>query len=310
MAQSPGNAKPAYNDLLFLLPHELTGITDPLPSGVEVKFRLVRNNSERLLMTGPKEMSELTGKKKDASGNEIDATKWTRKTDRTYKLKIKQLFLLVKQVVVSERLFTHHQKLLAQNKPIRYYYNRLTSTELIIPAGLTEFLSTPIFSASEYTPQSVFGVFFTQKRLGGDLTENIQKYMLPSNLCSIQLLNNMRPIGNFCTPGSTTFATGELLKHYTSLFMNCGAFFDPTKDLAIDFEQFKEYRFVFTANLSTAGIVGDNQVALPLLRDGELRMCFKFTTPLAAPMKMILFGASTALLTCDSNRLFTQSYRV
>ncbi len=108
--------------------------------------------------------------------------------------------------------------------------------------------------------------------------------------------------------GIHDFDTGELLKHYCSLHMTSGSFYDPSRHMDISFEDFSSHKFILTFDLSTQNHVPSD--ALPMVTAGELRAHLRFSTGLTTPMNMILFGISPALLKINQNRQISLSHRV
>ncbi len=137
-----------------------------------------------------------------------------------------------------------HQRILSSGKEAMYYYTKTQSAWVTIPASVQDFITPPLFSASSFTPVRVYAVFFSQERLSGSFTTNIQTYEKPTGLTSCRLTLDSRDLGNFTTPAMNNFDTGELLKHYCSLHMTSGSFYDPSKSLDISYEDFEKHKFI------------------------------------------------------------------
>lgn len=82
----------------------------------------------------------------------------------TYKLQIMSVSLLVKRLTVSERLYSHHTKLLSQGKNLRYFFYKISSHWQTVAANLSRYQSNKL-STINGAGSKLFICFYESDRL-------------------------------------------------------------------------------------------------------------------------------------------------
>lgn len=286
--------------LLGALSHCLSSVQSPILNGVDFTCRLTREKPERLIQTGPASAILKIGSVTP------EVAPWKLPVGTIYDFNIKDLFLLIRRPLISEQLFTKHQKLLSSGHSAKYYLMRTTCNWGIVPSNVRSYLSPELFNVGAL-PSKLFITFFSQKRLQGSYEHNIQAYKKPDNLQSIALTLDSRTIANFITPTAMSCSSGLLDFLYLGLFSATATYYNPNGGPNITRAEFEKHAFILAYDLTTASVTMED--TLPLLMSGSLRLKMEFSTPTIETMNVLSFALSPSLMTIDNNRLVSLSYR-
>ena len=255
---------------------------------VDLRIVLKRNATKRILVQGPGSFQAIDGV---AAGNAVgEVKKWEIPEGTTYEIFFHDLQLLLKKYVPSSQLYHHHEKMLSSSSAKYYIY---TPDVVIcdIRENTRQYLSHPLWSGS-HLPSKIFTVFYTDKRLDGDLEESATRFVKPEKLNSILLKLNGRVLNNFMSHGVSDFSNGQLEHIYMNLFKTLEGYYT-NKIPDISFDRFCMNCFIFSADLTAGCMVPEG--ALPLNKTGDLRFSLSFNegTP---SLKMLTFGIKPSLL--------------
>jgi hypothetical protein len=260
-------------------------------------------------MTGPKNALEKVGRTAvgtaGSPGYVAGHTKWVESTEYVYELHLHDLFLMVKRPIITETLFAKHQKILGSGTTVKYYLSKTLTNWTLIPQGVKTFLSPELFPSSAALPPRLYTIIYSQTRMAGSMTENIQKYSCPDSLLSVMLQLDSKPINNFYTPTATTLDNGLWEFLYINMFRSTETLYTQHPP-NISFEEFKTTRFILCFDLSPGQHSSEDM--LPLLASGSLRLRMDFKEPLDAALHVLTFATTPALMTISNNRHVTMSF--
>jgi hypothetical protein len=288
--------------LLGALSHCLSSVQHPILNGVDFTCRLTREKAERLIQVGPSSAAVKNGLP-DAT---IPVAAWKFPEGTVYDFHIKDLFLLIRRPLISERLFTKHQKLLASGHSAKYYLMRTSCNWGSCPTNVRTYLSPELFNTGAL-PSKLFITFFSQKRLQGSYSDNIQCYKKPENLQAIALQLDSRTIANFITPTTQTCDTGLLDFLYLGLYSTTQTYYSSHGGPNITRAEFEKHAFILAYDLTTASVTMDD--SLPLLMSGSLRLKMDFSSPTVEAINVLSFAIHPSMMSIDKDRMVSLSYR-
>jgi hypothetical protein len=260
-------------------------------------------------MTGPKNAVEKVGRAavgtSGTPGYKAAVIKWVESTEYVYELHLDDLFLMMKRPIITEQLFAKHQKILGSGTTAKYYLSKTLTNWTLIPPGVKTFLSPELFGSSAALPPRLYTIMYSQTRMAGSMTENIQRYGCPDSLLSVMLQLDSKPVHNFYIPTATTLENGLWEFLYINMFRSTETLYTQNPP-DITFEEFKTTRFILCYDLSPGQHSSEDM--LPLLASGSLRLRMDFKEPLDAALHVLTFATTPALMTISNNRHIAMTY--
>ena len=162
------NGKVPTVNLLGMISHDLSSLKSPIIENVAIMIKLRRNSNEKLIHAGKKNASDAN---------------WTIE-DKEFRLKILHCALLVRRPLISDRLFSKHQSLLARS-PCIYPFTRNLLTWTQCNAGVSTYFSNELFVGMPVIPSKIFCVMQSQDRTLGSYENNFLVFEKPDHLVSI-----------------------------------------------------------------------------------------------------------------------------
>lgn len=186
----------------------------------EIPLNLVKARATKDFTEAQKNLMSETEKKEWEDWLAGDPERVKNANNSTYKIKLKQLNLIVPRIIIQPSLVAKHQQLLKSGKLMRYPITRTEIKELTQIPHQSKSLNVQLYSGR--LPNNIIIGLISSDALTGNFTKNPYNFD-NHNVCRLHLEVNQKviPAGGY-TPD---FSKGRYAKEYYGLFENTGIHF-------------------------------------------------------------------------------------
>lgn len=219
-------------------------------------------------------------------------------TVANYNVKILDIKLLIRQILVDPSIVIAHEKLL-KNQQALYQIDNLILKTFSLPQGSTSFLTENIYPGKLPT-KVVFGLVNASDFYGAYQNPfNFQTY----NLTSMQFFVDNVPVEHI----DTDIPNNIFIESLQKLYLNLG--FDSMEEGAIGLtrENFLKGNFLYCINLSADKNESDH---LDLIKTGNSRLFLKFASKLPNEVMLVILAVFPSLLKIDEFRRVSHDFLV
>lgn len=244
-----------------------------LINNVEMRFQLTRNRDAFCLMS----------------------------TKGTEKIKILDLTLLVRRIIVSPSVLLAHAKAL-ETAPCKYTINRVDFKSITISQGLRDKNIDNLYL--NQLPQRLIIGMVDNRAYNGDYKLNPFNFQ-HFNLNYLSLMVDGHPVP--AQPLTPDFEHGLYVESYHTLFSGSGIHFKDEGN-AISYEDYPKGSVLFCFDLSPD--LSASEGHWNLQRQGSIRVELKFAAPLANPINVLAYAEFQNMVEIDKNRNVIVDYNV
>ena len=179
--------------------------------------------------------------------------------------------VLVKRIIYSDKIYSHHQRLLAGGislsddfgariwinlfllslgNSLRLYFWRMTGQWMVIPVGISFYQSPSLCNSNDLPSRLVF-LFQEQERLEGRVHLNSSRFIKPEGLVSCDLTIDGKSVQSDIPQNAVKFGEGLENSFYIRFFENSRTYYhnDP---INLTMDKFLEDSFCLCYDLRAA----------------------------------------------------------
>ena len=277
----------------------ISAIDKPIPSGLEINIKLVRNEDQFII-------TDLS----------------TSPVKTIYRLRIHKIEILLPTMVLNPRYQVDIDRIWLKNK-IRYIFNRIEIESYILPDKVRNWQTNNLFGNKETVPPLFCYWFQNQKRSQGDYRQSCQKFIVPGGKNTLEtgprLENYAFTVdnvnwGNYRSAFQTSTTNGVFQRHYQESLNNLRNYYGDEIP-KMYFNDYKDWMFVTWVRTSVLppnlNYFNMHTVEFPVLRNSLCRLEFEFNEPLDCQddlLEIYIMGIYPSYMDIDNNRQITTSY--
>ena len=215
----------------------------------------------------------------------------------SYNVKITDMKLLVRQVLIDSPIVNAHEKLLKQNQPALYQVDNLILKTFSLPKNSTSFLTENVFPG-KLPAKIVFGLVKSTEFHGGYGNPfNFQ----PHNISSMRFFIDNHPVEHI----ETDIANNVFIEGLQKLYFNLGYSSSEEGSIGITRENYLDGNFLYCIDFSADHNESDH---LDLIKSGNSRLSLKFGSKLEHEVMLVILAVFPSLIKIDSFRRVSHDF--
>ena len=224
--------------------------------------------------------------------------KLTTDTVDNYNVKILEIKLLMRQILIEPSIVSAHEKLLSK-QPAMYQLDNLTLKTFSLTKGSSSFLTENIFPG-KLPSKIVFGLVNASDFHGSFSNPfNFRHH----NISTMRFFIDNIPIEHI----ETNIANNVFIENLQKLYLNLGFWGFEEGDIGINRENFLKGNFLFCVDLSADHNESDH---LDLVKSGNSRLFLKFASKLDTEVMLVILAVFPSLIKIDGFRRVSHDFLV